>query len=335
MESVQIKCESCKIKPVDIHEQPHENHQSYLLCNQCHQRLVNKALRPLEFFNLAAIHGHNFYLQDDFYDFDTGEATQPNISVADKEKYPFPDLNEIKNDISKLIDYACVQYFTSDNVVLLLKNFDKKDVLQYLQFKVNYNRAINYKTFEIAARVLNSFAADWIKKEWGNRKENELLLFAEAIAKCLPFDEAFETITNAIDNSTERKLTEDISALLFFKNNKILEWIEKQIEYIKNVSTSWGTLAAASQFDWATAKKWLDYGRPLSLIALDALIYCTTTGDRYGQALWLQQNQPKLFDSEKLEIIANELTWYLEKDNVPRTKTAVRQIINNLFEIAV
>ncbi len=28
------------------------------------------------FFNLAAIQGHGYYLHDDFYDYDTGEATE-------------------------------------------------------------------------------------------------------------------------------------------------------------------------------------------------------------------------------------------------------------------
>jgi len=67
------------------------------------------------------------------------------------------------------------------------------------------------------------------------------------------------------------------------------------------------------------------------LIALDALIYCTTTGERLNRALWLREHPPTLMNAPKPEIIANTLTAYLEKDCVPRTKNAVKQIMNNLF----
>jgi hypothetical protein len=312
-------------------EQPDDGLQPYRLCTQCHGRLINYALRPSEFFNLAAIHGHGYYLHDDFYDYDTGEATQPEIDIQDAEKFPFPDLQAIKTDLGLMIDFACVQYFTSKEVIEILKGFDKQAVLKYITFKVDYNRSINSKAYEVAAKVLGSYAADWIRGQWNKRKEDELLIFAPALAACLPFNEGFSIVTKEVEQSPDNLLADNSSALLYFQSNKTLQWIAKVKDRINNVSASWGTLAAASQFDWQTAEQWLESGRPLSLIALDALVYCTTTGERLNQALWLREHPPTLLNAPKPEMIADTLTAYLQKDSVPRTKIAVRQIINNIF----
>jgi hypothetical protein len=293
--------------------------------------LINFALRPLEFFNLTSVHGHTFHLHDDFYDYDTGEANQPEIEVEEPENFPFPSLNAIQTELEKVMDFACVQYLTSDDVIELLKGFEKKAVLKYTASKVDYNRSISYKAFEITAKVLGSYAAVWIRMQWNKREENELMIFAPALAACLPFEEGFDIVTNEIKQSPENTLSDNISALLYFQNNRALHWIEEIKDQIKNVSSGWGILAAASKFDWQTSTKWLEAGRPLSLIALDALIYCTETGERLNRSAWIREHPPTLMNGPKPEVLANTLTVYLEKDSVPRTKRAVKQIFNNLF----
>ena len=328
-----MKCESCNINDFEVEQLADEGQKPYRLCRPCFDRLLNKALRPLEFFNLTAIHGHGSYLHDDFYDYETGEATQPNIAVLESNKFPFPDFEKIKNNLDRLIDFAFVQYFTEDYVIKQLKQFDKNETLKTIDKKVKYNRAINYKAYEIVGKVVGEEAKDWLKNEWANRQENELLIFAEAISKCFDLDEAFEILTNEIESKDDKNLSENISALLYFQSDKTLDWIEKVIHMTNNISTSWGTLAAASKFSWFRADKWLSLGRPLSLVAIDALLFCTTTGDRQNQAFWLQQNPPKLTDNPRPEIIANKLKDYLSKDNVPRTKNAINKIIDNIFQV--
>lgn len=328
-----MKYESCNISDFEVEQLADEGQKPYRLCKSCLDRLLNKALRPLEFFNLTAIHGHSFYLHDDFYDYETGEATQPDIEVLHPDKFPFPDFDQIKNNLDRLIDFAFVQYFTNDNVIKQLNQFDKNEMLKTIDKKVKYNRAINYKAYEIVGKVIGNAAKDWIKAEWANKQENELLIFAEAISKCLDFDEAFEILTNEIESKEDKYLSENISALLYFQSDKTLDWIEKVIRRTNNISTNWGTLAATSQFSWVTADKWLNIGRPISLVAIDALLFCTTPGDRQNQAFWLQQNPPKLTDNPRPEIIANKLKDYLAKDNVPRTKSAINKIIDNVFQV--
>jgi hypothetical protein len=327
-----MKCESCNIREYEVDELVNEGQNPFRLCIPCRDRLLSKSLRPLEFFNLTAIHGHGYYLNDDFYDYDTGEATQPDVEVVDAEKFPFPDFEQIKSDLNRLIDFSFVQYFTDDFVINQLRQFDRLEVLKRVKEKAKYNRAINYKAYEIVGKVVGRIAEEWIKKEWANKQENELQIFAEPIAKCLDFDEAFEILTKELERRDDKFLSENVSSLLYFKSVKTLDWIEKVSNRIKNISSDWGQLAGSSQFSWDRANKWLTIGRPLSLVALDSLIYCTTIGDRLNQSLWLRQLNPRLIDNPRPDIIANRLSEYLLVDSVPRTKNAVETIIDNVFE---
>jgi hypothetical protein len=327
-----MKCESCNIREVEVEEPADKGQNSFLLCKPCHERLINLALRPLEFFNLTAIHGHCYFLHDDFYDCETGDAKQLDIEVIGTENFPFPDFQQIKNDLNRLIDFSFVQYFTDNFVIVELQKFDKLEVLKRLEEKVSYNRAINYKAYEIASKVVGKPAEEWIKNEWENRQENELQIFVEAIAKCLDFEEAFEILTKELERKDDKFLSENVSALLYFQNDMTLDWIEKICERIKNISSNWGQLAASSKFTWDRADKWLTIGRPLSLVALDSLIYCTTIGERLNQSIWLRKLNPRLINNPRPEIIAKRLRDYLTVDNVPRTKNAVETIVDNVFE---
>lgn len=74
-------------------------------------------------------------------------------------------------------------------------------------------------------------------------------------------------------------------------------------------------------------------GRLLSLIPFDALIYCTPTGDRSNQSLWMREIQSKLKEDVELNSIAMQLEEFLKTDDVPRTRKAVKRIVKNLFGI--
>jgi len=57
--------------------------QIYKCCLNCIFNINNLNLNPTQFFNLLK-NGHDkneFYLHDDFYDWDTGEALQPRNEV--------------------------------------------------------------------------------------------------------------------------------------------------------------------------------------------------------------------------------------------------------------
>ncbi len=167
---------------------------------------------------------------------------------------------------------------------------------------------------------------------YDQEKINDFYLRAENIANTLDKDTAFKIITNELDNCEDRYLNDYIVVLNHIRIEKNLDWIENNANRIKNISSNWGHIAALSYFKWTRADKWLSMGRPLSLVALDALIFCTTNGERLNQSLIMREVNPKLIDNPKLDIVANRLQEYLKVDSVPRTKDSVSRIINNVFE---
>ncbi len=163
-------------------------------------------------------------------------------------------------------------------------------------------------------------------------KVDQIIEFANEICKTKSKDEAIELLTKIIETTDEKYLNEFISVLNYLQDDRILDWIENQELKIKNVSQSWGQLAASSKFNWKRAEKWIDKGRPLSLIALDALVFCTSNHNRLNQSIWMRELNPKLIETPKSEIIANKIVTYSKIDHAPRVKNKVNQIIMNLFE---
>ena len=162
--------------------------------------------------------------------------------------------------------------------------------------------------------------------------ENFQIRMEEIIEK-LDKKEAFELITSELNECEDKYLTEFIAPLNFLEYEPVLDWVEQNANRTKNITQDWGHLCASSNFTWQRAEKWLEMGRPLSLIALDATMFCTTRGERLNQSLWMRELNPKLTDNPKLDKIANGLKDYLKKDSVPRTKNLVNRIINDIFEI--
>ncbi len=167
---------------------------------------------------------------------------------------------------------------------------------------------------------------------YNQEKVDSFIQRSEVVIQNRNKDDAFQIISAEIDACEDRYINEYITALNFIRSVKVLDWIEKNTHRIINVSLSWGHLAASSHFTWDRAEKWLVKGRPLGLIALDALVFCTTIGERLNQSPWMRQIQPKLIDSLRPEIVATSLQEYLKTDSAPRTKDAVRKIIENIFD---
>lgn len=167
---------------------------------------------------------------------------------------------------------------------------------------------------------------------YDQEKVNDFVFRCENLAKSIDKDKAFNIIVGEIDNCEDKYLNDYITALNFIRNEKVLDWIEKNVYRVKNIGENWGHLAASSYFSWDRADKWLTHGRPLSLIALDAILFCTTVGERLNQSPWMRQIQPKLIDNPRPEIVANRLQEYLKTDGVPRTKSTIQKIIGNIVD---
>lgn len=71
-------CEKRKVESIKDHENSGFN---YSLCLKCEERLLNCALRPIEYYRLKAFYGNTYMLHDDFYD-EHGNACQPEQSLG-------------------------------------------------------------------------------------------------------------------------------------------------------------------------------------------------------------------------------------------------------------
>jgi hypothetical protein len=159
---------------------------------------------------------------------------------------------------------------------------------------------------------------------------DDFLEKCQAISETKGVDEAFALISADIDSCSDRYLNDFIGGLNYVRSKKSLDWIEANISRTKNVSQSWGHVSASSHFTWDRAKKWIDKGRPLSLVALDGLMFCTTIGKRLNQSPWMRTLNPSLEDDPKTEEVKQILLEYLKSDNAPRTKRTIERIIDNL-----
>ena len=168
---------------------------------------------------------------------------------------------------------------------------------------------------------------------YDQEKVDEFIFRSESLANAVDKDKAFDILVAEIDKCEDRYLNDYLTALNFIRNERSLDWIENNIHRTTNITSNWGHLAASSYFTWERADRWLKMGRPLSLVALDAIYFCTTVGERLNQSPWMRKIQPKLIDNPKSEVIAKTLHEYFATDRVPRTKTTIEVIIENIFDV--
>ncbi|MFN4008177.1 MAG: hypothetical protein ACK4HE_11765 [Chitinophagaceae bacterium] len=171
-----------------------------------------------------------------------------------------------------------------------------------------------------------------LQNMYDQEKVDEFISRSEKLAKSADKDEAFIIISKEISNCEDKYLNDYLTALNFIRNAKVLDWIENNIHRTTNIGLNWGHLAASSYLSLDRASKWLTSGRPLSLVALDAIMFCTTVDERLNQSIWMRKIQPKLIDNPKPEIVAVRLQEYLQTDNTHRIKTTINKIIENLFD---
>ena len=324
-------CACCAIRPATI-EEVCDDSERFTLCHDCYKRLTHCALRPLEFFTLMLRHGSwVFYLHDDFYDDETGEALQPQMDVAESEKYLFPGLEELACNPALLVGYALAKDTIGDALIAEIQKVPKEEVLRFVSEAAHRNEMFASSAYDIVARALGPFAGEWVRNEWDSGKGEGSLLAAGAVIACLPFEEAFESLTRRIESANAEDFHHRCYVLAEFRSERVLDWLENMEERLTPVRESWGRIAAMSQFSWKRARMWLRKGRPLSLVALDALRLCTTPADMLeSEPLWVRESKPQLSDAPAAGEILGELAAYLEKDASPRIERAIAAIRANI-----
>lgn len=329
------KCQSCRRNETEVADPQDNPDYPYSVCKPYHQRMVSFSLRPLEYFNLKALHGDGGFVHDDMYD-EKGNAEQPYYPVFEDHRLRFPTVEECEKDLERLIDYSTVVYFLTDDVVQATAKFKKKDLLNALENRLNENATLAYRVFEIVGTILGSFAADWVRSRnfaYFNTLDEDIEqigIYSKMLAECLPSDEGFEHCVKVLSRVESIKmLDEKLWSLTHFHTSRSLDWIEQNIYRMGSLSSSWGNLAATSIITWERVKQWLTYGRPLSLIALDALCDCSKGASTPFVGEWLRSNSQKLYEPESVETMNSVLRDYQAIDNVPRTRKQIEFITNN------
>jgi len=309
--------------PQAVVERCDDEGSPYRICEACHDRLMARALRPVEWYNLAKRHCWSQYLlHDDFYDED-GTASQPEHDVVDAASRPAPQLSEVAGDPEKLLDYSITRWHLEDATKSAWQTLPAEAVLPAIstRFTGTGNQNIRSACLEVAALTQGESGADFIRYCWGEYPSVDLISLAQASAACLPFREGFDRVCGALAEIEGSQQRDSMFALSYFRSTEALDWIERTV--FEPITESWGYLAAASDLDWPRIEAWLGTGRPLSLVAIDALRSIVRP-----MTLFLREHSPTLRDQPTPETFSTVLTEYMKRDPVPR----VQQRIQGLLE---
>jgi hypothetical protein len=170
---------------------------------------------------------------------------------------------------------------------------------------------------------LHEVGADFVRYSWDDYPATVALpSLAKASAACLPFREGFDRVAAALaeeEGSTKRDL---MFSLGYFHSAEALDWIEKHI--YEPITESWGYLAAASKLDWPRVENWFEQGRPLSLVAIDALAAIIRP-----QSPFLRAYGPRLYEPPSPDRFRQVLSAYAERDRVPRVQQRTSALITH------
>ena len=265
-------CQACERRLSSIEEECDDPNQPYMVCDECHTRLMSCSLRPLEWFNLAKRHGWaNYLLHDDFYE-DNGEATQPEEDVEASEVFPAPTLKHSETEPSTLLDYTVTRWKLEDEVVTAWLRLTPANVLSCIEERYDGTRnpSVRSTILEVAA-LLRAQGQTFVRHAWDAYRDcGSFWSLAQATAACLPEEEGFPLVAGALEAMPEKKRRQLFGALAHFNSTRGLDWIEHHAS--EPTIDAWGYLAAASNLHWPKVDEWLKAGRPLSLIAVDALL---------------------------------------------------------------
>lgn len=326
-------CEACRTRCATVTVDDDDPAQPYILCQECSERLRKKALRPLEWFNLAAVHGWRKYLlRDDLYD-QSGSAVQPDTKAYSTVGLPAPTLRIASESLERLVDYCITRWWVDESAYGAFKAFPTETVLNELDRRLQFNNWHVFATsLGIAANSLGDQASRWVRSQHDRACDEGLLSsWAEAAANCLPQSEGLQMTISALERLDGRQLRDRKMALLWFRSQDVLDWMESNIPKA-NITEDWGRLAAFSDLDWARVQTWLMAGRPLSLVAIDAL---SELIPRPGQAPLLDRLKPALRSCDDRSLIREALKSHLTQDESPRTSSRCGFILENLDDLRI
>ncbi len=323
-------CQACRKAPVsDVIDCDAPDHP-YHLCEGCAHRLQCGALRPLEWYRLALIHGWwQPSLHEDLY-LEDGEAMQPSIEVEEPDRYPMPTLREVEQDVEAMVDYALVAWQLDARLVAALRRSDPAELLSAIERRHSaaVHREHDYRLFELCA-VAGPVAATWLIERLSEREPSSVHALAAAISACLPEDRGFALVAALLDDGAlYAELVAHVSGicnpsllLAPFGSRRTLKWMETHQGLV--LDTDWGRVAAVSHFSWPTANRWLETQGPLAAIALDAIAACSKC-----QSLGQGPLYPVLEDRPPVDEMLSVLRDFAASDPEPRARRRLDEVLD-------
>src|SRR6266542_2891563 len=221
------RCEACELRIADRVEASDDPERPYHVCSTCLRRLQTRALRPLEWYNLAKRHGwHEFLLHDDFYD-EQGRALQPEEEVESPELFPAPTLRDVALDAYLLLDYSITRWRMQPELVKAWAVLEAPKALAALsgRFACERNTAIRSRILEVCALALQQSAGDFVRYAWGEYPQGvSLPSLAQASAACLSFREGFDRVAAALEIELSANKRDLILCLGYFQSSEGLDW---------------------------------------------------------------------------------------------------------------
>ncbi len=322
-------CRSCQQAPAEIIKVLDDPAEPYRVCSSCFHRLMSHSLRPREWYNLSSIHGRlNDLLGEEYYDEKDGTALKPAEEVVDAALFPCPTLEEAASSPEGLLTHILnrshfheegqtARWYIHPDLLSATQRHSPGALLSVFAKRLSIlkNTHLIRTIFHLIGLTLGAKGAGLIRDNWEKFAFTKAFSgIAFAASRCLPLEEAHDKVTHILSGMDIRDRSMAKQVLQWFETKLNLDWIEKNAH--SPVDGSWGLLAASSQFDWERAEKWLSLGRPLSLVALDALDWCVCSG----------RKPPLLKPPDSREFIS-VLQDYLAKDNVRRVKEQVQKLL--------
>jgi hypothetical protein len=245
--------------------------------------------------------------------------------VERPEDFPAPKLEDVEHDAGMLLDYSITRWHFDGNVAAAWASLSRLKVLEVLsqRFGAAGNLEIRSRVLEICASALDEAGADFVRYAWGDYPTAVALpSLAKASAACLPFREGFDRVVAALAQEEGSRKRDLMLSLGYFHSPEALDWIEKHI--FEPITESWGYLAAASKLDWPRVEGWFEQGRPLSLVAIDALAAIIRP-----QSPFLRAYGPRLHQPPSADQLRRVLSAYAELDRVPRVQQRTSALLTH------
>lgn len=296
---------------------------TYWVCAACEKRLAALALRPLEWFNLARLYSPwRHHLHDDFYDDDgTGHAAE--WQVDDAAAFPYPELTAAQSDPALAVDIAYSKWWLKrgSDLASILRSLNDR-LVPFVEVAMNTRNGswFRQRGFEILAIGVGPSADALVRDQLQHVDAQSIYAAAEAVAACLPTDEAISWAIHAVSAFPDVPARDTVRALKWFNGPKVYDKLETMV--CAPVTDVWGYVAARCGLVWGRARGWLRAGRPLSIVALDALNECIR-GNRFGD----DGPEPQLEERPTQNELEQELKQYLAMDSAPRIKNTVASIL--------